>query len=447
MRRRTAPALTLLAAVAVLLPVVPAVAWAQEAEPTASAQPVATAAPAPTSSPSATPTVVLSLSPSVTTVAAGRQVVLTVLASAQDASPVVAEPVDVLSRQGGTTTVVRIGRVTTDGSGVASMGWTPRVTAEYSLRLASGAPSTTQRWVVHVQPRLSAGADPASVGLGGTSVLRGALAPAYAGARLQVQRRYPDGSWRGVAVIATSGTGAYAWSVRPGIPARYVFRVVLPARMAHLGAASPAVALQVLTLPAAGLRQGASGPAVSALERALLAQKADVGRLDGVYDSDLRHAVTAFQKSQGLPRTGVYDGTTRARLSSPQPVRLRHPGTGRAVEVDLVKQVLYLSEAGRLTRIVDISSGNDQPYTVDGVTYRAFTPTGRFSVQRKIDGVRISRLGELYRPAYFHQGWAIHGSPSVPTYPASHGCIRVTNSAQDRLFPLLTLGTPVSVYR
>jgi lipoprotein-anchoring transpeptidase ErfK/SrfK len=35
----------------------------------------------------------------------------------------------------------------------------------------------------------------------------------------------------------------------------------------------------------------------------------------------------------------------------------------------------------------------------------------------------------------------------VPPYPASHGCIRVTNSAQNRLFPLLTVGTPVSIYR
>lgn len=446
MRRRTTPALALLAAVAVLLPVLPAVAWAQEAPP----EPAATAAPAepsPTATASATATVTLGLSTSVTAVAAGRPVVLSVWAVAQDSGPVVAEPVDVLSRQGGTTAVVRIGRVTTDGSGVATMSWTPRVTAEYTLRLASGAPSTTERRILHVQPRLSASAAPSSIGLGGTSVLRGALAPAYAGARLQVQRRFPDGTWRGIAIIATSGTGGWTWSVQPGIPARFVFRVVLPARLAHLGAVSPAVAVQVLTLPAAGLRQGASGPAVSALERALLAQKADVGRLDGVFDGDLRHAVTAFQKSQGLSRTGVYDTTTRARLSAPHPVRLRYPGTGRAVEVDLVKQVLYLSEAGRLTRIVDISSGNDQPYTVDGVTYRAFTPVGRFTVQRKIDGVRISRLGELYRPAYFHQGWAIHGSPSVPTYPASHGCIRVTDRAQDRLFSLLTIGTPVSIYR
>jgi lipoprotein-anchoring transpeptidase ErfK/SrfK len=194
------------------------------------------------------------------------------------------------------------------------------------------------------------------------------------------------------------------------------------------------------------LKQGDRGTAVRLLEQRLVAQRVDVGAVDGVFDGDLRHGVTAFQKSQGLGRTGLYDAATRTRLANPTPVRLRYPGTGRAVEIDLAKQVLYLSEAGRLARIVDISSGNNELYTVDGITSRATTPLGRFRVTRKIDGVRISRLGELYRPAYFFQGWAIHGSPSVPTYPASHGCIRVTNSAQNRLFPLLTVGTPVSVY-
>ena len=106
-----------------------------------------------------------------------------------------------------------------------------------------------------------------------------------------------------------------------------------------------------------------------------------------------------------------------------------------------------MSEGGRVTRIVDVSTGNDELYESEGVTYKAFTPTGRYSVQRKIDGIRVSRLGELYRPAYFHQGWAIHGSPNVPVYPDSHGCVRVTNGSMDRLYGLLGIGVPVSLYR
>ena len=96
--------------------------------------------------------------------------------------------------------------------------------------------------------------------------------------------------------------------------------------------------------------------------------------------------------------------------------------------------------------MVDISSGNNEKYVSEGQTYTAFTPMGSFRIERKINGVRVSRLGELYRPAYFYRGWAVHGSKSVPAYPASHGCLRVTNAVQDRLYPLLTVGIPVHVY-
>jgi lipoprotein-anchoring transpeptidase ErfK/SrfK len=35
----------------------------------------------------------------------------------------------------------------------------------------------------------------------------------------------------------------------------------------------------------------------------------------------------------------------------------------------------------------------------------------------------------------------------VPFTPASHGCIRITVPAMNRLFDLLTIGLPVYVYR
>ena len=73
-------------------------------------------------------------------------------------------------------------------------------------------------------------------------------------------------------------------------------------------------------------------------------------------------------------------------------------------------------------------------------------PRGRFHVIRKIDGVHIGPLGTLYRPSFFFEGFAVHGNDSVPTYNASHGCVRVSNTAPDLLFPLLTIGTPLAVY-
>lgn len=442
-------AVAAVAVVAALLPIAPVAA--QDASPSAgvspSASPSASASPgaSASSTPSASPTV--RLTTSVTQVLAGTSVTLTGRITDLAGRPVEGERFDVVSRTGGTTARVLIGRITSDAEGVAVLDWAPRTSSEYFLRSSSASSRAIEsdRRTVHVQPRLTGTLNPTSVVTGSATTLAGTLAPAYFGSRLQVQRRLPDNSWQAVAVIATNGVGAYRFSVAPSALGRHVYRVLLPGTQAHRLASSPPVAVNVLADPT--LRSGDRGQAVRTLEQRLLAQRVDIGNVDGVFDYDLRHGLVAFQKSQGLPRTGQYDLRTRQRLARPLPVRLRFPSAGRALEVDLTKQVLYLSQGGVLQRIVDISSGNDKPYTVNGVTSRATTPTGRFRIERKIDGVRVSRLGKLYRPAYFVRGWAVHGSPSVPNYPASHGCIRTTNGSMDRMFALLTVGTPIAVFR
>jgi lipoprotein-anchoring transpeptidase ErfK/SrfK len=69
-------------------------------------------------------------------------------------------------------------------------------------------------------------------------------------------------------------------------------------------------------------------------------------------------------------------------------------------------------------------------------------------VYRQIDGYHKAPLGVLYRPKYIFQGVAVHGFPSVPSYPASHGCVRVTNASMDWLWSsgALSIGTDVWVY-
>jgi peptidoglycan hydrolase-like protein with peptidoglycan-binding domain len=412
------------------------------AEPSPSPEPSASAGPA-----SQVPVVsTLTLSASTTKVTYGLLLGLTGALTRGDGSAIADAPVTVWSRTQGQDAHVKIGDGRTNEYGRVQIKVVPRTSSEYQMKYAGdvlSTPADSNLVTVNVQPRLTAGFSPASVPLKSTSVLTGRLAPAYAGAVLSIRRRLGDGSYKDIAQVGTDSTGLYRWSVTPGLVGSYVFRVVLPAKPAYLLTYSAPTALQV---DVRTLRQGDRGGDVLSLNRRLAAQKADVGPISDVFDYDTRHAVVAFQKSQGIPRTGVYDRTTSQRLASPVPVRLRYPSSGRAVEIDLRKQVLYLSQGGVLQRIVDISSGNNELYESEGVTYRATTPRGRFSVLRKIDGTRVSHLGELWRPAYFHSGWAIHGSASVPPYPASHGCIRVTNPAQNRLYSLLTIGTPVTVY-
>ena len=58
----------------------------------------------------------------------------------------------------------------------------------------------------------------------------------------------------------------------------------------------------------------------------------------------------------------------------------------------------------------------------------------------------MSSLGLLYYPSYIFNGIAIHGSLSIPTRPASHGCIRVPMFAAKELSSLLPIGIEVDVY-
>jgi len=170
------------------------------------------------------------------------------------------------------------------------------------------------------------------------------------------------------------------------------------------------------------------------------------GAIDGKFDSDSRHALIAFQKVERRPRTGrlTLDELSALRTATrPQPRHTRYPH----VEIDLQRQVLFLvDESGEIVRILPVSTGSGELYRDQGKIQRARTPTGTFRVLRKIKGWRLSSLGLLYYPSYIYNGIAIHGSLSIPTHPASHGCIRVPMFAAKELSSLLPVGMEVLIY-
>jgi hypothetical protein len=194
------------------------------------------------------------------------------------------------------------------------------------------------------------------------------------------------------------------------------------------------------------IRLGMEGPVVEDLQRRLNELGFTVAALDGVFGGETLHALVAFQKVNGLGRDGVVGSLTARALEHAAIPAARSAGPGFHVEVDVSRQVLFLVRDGAVTDVYDVSTGTEAPYEYEGREYIAHTPTGSFLVQRKIDGPREAPLGLLYRPAYFDGGYAIHGSPSVPAYPASHGCVRVTDQVMDRIFDLLAIGTPVDIY-
>src|SRR5262249_61511256 len=78
-------------------------------------------------------------------------------------------------------------------------------------------------------------------------------------------------------------------------------------------------------------------------------------------------------------------------------------------------------------------------------------PAGNYDFQWHVNGWREGSLGRLYNPWYFNGGIAVHGYPSVPTYPASHGCARIPMHIADyfgtlvyKNMPVYVVGTPAT---
>ena len=171
-----------------------------------------------------------------------------------------------------------------------------------------------------------------------------------------------------------------------------------------------------------------------------------IGPVDGEFDADSRHALIAFQKVEGRPRTGrlTNDEVLAMRVATrPLPQR-----TGSAhVEIDLDRQVLFIVDAsGSITHILPVCTGSEKTYMDHGQLHRAHTPRGKFKILRKVNGWRRSTLGLLYYPNYIHEGIAIHGSHVMAVNPASHGCIRIPMFAAKELSKMTAIGTEVIVY-
>lgn len=194
------------------------------------------------------------------------------------------------------------------------------------------------------------------------------------------------------------------------------------------------------------LGPGSNGPWVAELQDELNRAGFRVDEIDAVFGRQTVAAVHAFQKLHGLESDAVFRPEHWQLLEEPLP-SLGKTGEANRIEVDLSRQLLFLVKDHEVRRVLPVSSGNGKPYVnYAGHAVRARTPEGRFEFNRQRSGWHESYLGMMYAPFYFRGGYAIHGSTSVPAYPASHGCVRVTLSDMDYLRQTLELGMPVYVY-
>lgn len=194
------------------------------------------------------------------------------------------------------------------------------------------------------------------------------------------------------------------------------------------------------------VRSGSSGSAVAYLEKRLNRTSYPAGKADGRWDYSTLQAVYAFEKTKGLARDGVVTPSQMTQIAMSPAPRAPRKKPGTYVDIDISRQVLFEVRKGKVRHTLPISSGNEEYYTSEGRTYKAHTPRGDFSVVRKIAGKRVSHLGTLWWPSYFVGGFAVHGSDSVPTYPASHGCVRIPRYLERKFFYRNPVGTPLFVH-
>jgi lipoprotein-anchoring transpeptidase ErfK/SrfK len=94
-----------------------------------------------------------------------------------------------------------------------------------------------------------------------------------------------------------------------------------------------------------------------------------------------------------------------------------------------------MAEDGEVVRVIHTSTGS-----------LGRTPSGEFHVYAK-SLYSWSVPFKVWMPyaAYFRGGIAMHQSPDVPSYPASHGCVRLPDGEADRVYRFVDVGTPVVV--
>ena len=185
------------------------------------------------------------------------------------------------------------------------------------------------------------------------------------------------------------------------------------------------------------LRLPAPDPATKDLQSRLI----ELGYLlrgddDGRFGPATSDALLTFQKWERLPRTGMLDTRTTTRLATAvRPTAISHV-PGKWAEILLDRQVALLIKGNAVVRAISVSTG--KPSTP--------TPPGDYRVYAKISRWWSTPFREWLPWAIpFVGGIAFHQYEVVPTYPASHGCVRQHSTVAQWTYGFAYVGMPVKV--
>lgn len=182
-----------------------------------------------------------------------------------------------------------------------------------------------------------------------------------------------------------------------------------------------------------GLNRGDGGKEVKLFNR-LLDKEGYVPSKGKRFTERTGRAVLAYRKVHGMARTtrgtsGIFKTLADGRGS----YKVKYPGAGKHAEVNVGRQVLVLADGDKAQRIYHVSTG--APGTP--------SDRGHFRFNRRQPGYNAIRM---YYTTYYNGGEGIHGYSSVPTRPASHGCIRTPISDAVSIYNWVRLGMSIYVY-
>jgi peptidoglycan hydrolase-like protein with peptidoglycan-binding domain len=278
------------------------------------------------------------------------------------------------------------------------------------------------------------GGNPLFAAVGSRIVVRGVVLPYVAGQSVKLTF-YREGKKVGVQTASVEALANGAGQFHVDFTSRQAGRY--EARAVHYATATQAAfsaRTRVVSYVHTNVAAGSSGLSVRVMQEELANLHYAVP-LNGTFDELTGLALVAFRKMTNLdriPSAGSQVFALLARHAGQFHVRYLHDG--RHVEANLTKQVLAeIEPGGKIHAIYTTSSGKPSTPTV----------IGRFTVYSRTPGTNSEGMVDSN---YFIRGYAIHGYAEVPTYAASHGCLRVPIPDAPTIYGWVRYGTPVDVY-
>lgn len=195
------------------------------------------------------------------------------------------------------------------------------------------------------------------------------------------------------------------------------------------------------------------------VQRILSSLAIPAGPVDGVWGARTAQGLCTFRQVAGLPvsrgyvtsadltRLRAYDAAYATVSSIPAPNR---NGASTYLLANKTCQTMLYARGGTYVRVFRISTGTREFETPVGNAWLGSTrpgwscstlyPEGCYYYDQGMNAlyttknVLYSKFGNMYNKRTIWGSIMLHGSASVPTYPASHGCVRVTITDSDWMY-------------